>query len=89
MPSYPSGSYNFVRRLRSEAIHLPPTTVKFSEKVEESENETPVILSATISLSIAIVGAGVGGLANAIALKRYGHNVTVYEQAPELSEVGT
>ena len=37
---------------------------------------------------IAIVGAGLGGLAAAIALRRQGFEVLVYEQAPELSEFG-
>ena len=40
-----------------------------------------------ISLKIIVVGAGLGGLAAAISLTRKGHNVTVYEQAPELAEV--
>ncbi len=38
--------------------------------------------------SIAIVGAGMGGLTAALALQQRGMRVTVYEQAPELSEVG-
>jgi salicylate hydroxylase len=37
---------------------------------------------------IAIVGAGLGGLAAAIALRRQGFEVRVYEQAPELAEFG-
>src|ERR1041385_8775076 len=37
---------------------------------------------------IAIVGAGLGGLAAAIALRRQGFEVDVYEQAPELAEFG-
>lgn len=37
---------------------------------------------------IAIVGGGVGGLAAALALLRRGIDVTVYEQASELKEVG-
>jgi len=37
---------------------------------------------------IAIVGAGLGGLAAAIALRRQGFDVQVYEQAPELAEFG-
>lgn len=40
-----------------------------------------------IRLNIIVVGAGLGGLAAAIALARRGHNVTVFEQAPELGEV--
>ncbi|MEE8307943.1 MAG: FAD-dependent monooxygenase [Gammaproteobacteria bacterium] len=38
--------------------------------------------------SIAIAGAGIGGLTVAVALKRVGLTATVYEQAPELGEVG-
>jgi salicylate hydroxylase len=34
------------------------------------------------------MGAGVGGLSSAIALKLAGHYVIVYEQAAALSEVG-
>src|SRR5438445_1975233 len=37
---------------------------------------------------IAIVGAGLGGLAAAIALRRQGFDAQVYEQAPELAEFG-
>ena len=37
---------------------------------------------------IAIVGAGLGGLAAAIALRQQGFEVDVYEQAPELGEFG-
>jgi salicylate hydroxylase len=45
-------------------------------------------LDSRVRLNIAIIGAGVAGLSNAIALKQDGHNVTVYEQACQLSEVG-
>src|SRR4029079_11249603 len=37
---------------------------------------------------IAIVGAGLGGLAAAIALRRQGFEVQIYEQAAELAEFG-
>ncbi|MFM7799366.1 MAG: FAD-dependent oxidoreductase, partial [Planctomycetota bacterium] len=37
---------------------------------------------------IGIVGAGIGGLAAALALLRTGQRVTVFEQAPVLAEVG-
>ena len=37
---------------------------------------------------IAVIGAGIGGLATALALLRRGLDVEVYEQAPELGEVG-
>ena len=37
---------------------------------------------------VAIVGGGIGGLAAALALIRHGVDVEVYEQAPELKELG-
>ena len=46
------------------------------------------MFQAQVKLKIAIIGAGVGGLATAIALKQDGHVVSIYEQASALSEVG-
>jgi salicylate hydroxylase len=40
------------------------------------------------TLRVAIIGAGIGGLAAACALRRHGFAVTVYERAAELGEVG-
>jgi len=40
------------------------------------------------ALSIAIVGAGMGGLASAAALRRVGIDVTVYEQASQFARIG-
>src|SRR5690348_2145213 len=39
-------------------------------------------------LRIAIIGAGLGGLTAAVAMHQAGFDVDVYEQAPELTEVG-
>lgn len=39
-------------------------------------------------MRIAIVGGGLGGLAAALFLRKAGLNATVYEQAPQLREVG-
>lgn len=40
------------------------------------------------SLHVLVVGAGLGGLAAAIALRRQGHRVSVFEQAPAIGEIG-
>lgn len=39
-------------------------------------------------MKIAISGAGIGGLTLAIALQQNGHDVTVYEKAPEIQPLG-
>ena len=39
-------------------------------------------------LRIAVIGGGIGGLTAAVALREVGFEVDVYEQAPELTEVG-
>ncbi|WP_285729198.1 FAD-dependent oxidoreductase [Nocardiopsis sp. ATB16-24] len=43
---------------------------------------------ATKRLDVVVVGAGIGGLATALALLKEGHRVRIYERAEELSEVG-
>lgn len=43
---------------------------------------------ASSKLRIAIVGGGIGGLAAAAFLSKTGHDVTLFEQAPALGEVG-
>ena len=40
------------------------------------------------SPKIVIIGAGIAGLATAVALRRHGVEVAVYEQAGEISEIG-
>ena len=42
----------------------------------------------TRKLRIAIVGGGIGGLTLAVALRQRGIEADVYEQAPELTEIG-
>jgi len=42
----------------------------------------------TISVKALVIGGGIGGLASAIALRRAGFEVEVFERAPELREVG-
>jgi len=43
---------------------------------------------AAVARKAVVVGAGIGGVATAVALRRAGLDVTVYEQAPALREVG-
>ena len=45
-------------------------------------------MSQNQSRDIAIIGGGIGGLTAALAFAHRGANVTVYEQAPALTEVG-
>jgi salicylate hydroxylase len=46
-------------------------------------------LSTPIAENVAIIGAGLGGLATAIALQQQGFNVQVYEKAQEFRPAGT
>jgi salicylate hydroxylase len=48
----------------------------------------PKMQSSPANLRIAVVGAGIGGLAAALFLHQAGVDVAVYEQAVELAEVG-
>src|SRR2546427_4556589 len=48
----------------------------------------PIVMSPIAPLRIAVVGAGLGGLTAAVALRQAGFDARVYEQAPELTEVG-
>src|ERR1700728_1715756 len=41
-----------------------------------------------VRLKIAVIGAGIGGLTAALSLRQAGFTVEIYEQAPELNEVG-
>ncbi|KAI1858922.1 hypothetical protein JX265_005751 [Neoarthrinium moseri] len=70
--SYPSNCLHF---LRPEQKIAEPTRLLDS-------------VQAKCKLKVVIVGAGLGGLATAIALRLKGHDVTVFEQAPQLLEIG-
>ena len=67
--------HGLLERLRNLAIELV--------SVQESSSPPPAT-----GPRVLVVGAGIGGLTTAIALRRVGIDVVVLEQAPELREVG-
>ena len=69
--SYPTRSLNFLRSLSSQT----------------SNDSLKIPVSNSCKLRVVIVGAGLGGLAAAIALARKGNSVKVLERAPQLGEV--
>lgn len=82
--SYPSKSLNFLNRLHgvsSQSENLQDST-DYVTNIDKSTTEVKV------KLKIIVVGAGLGGLSTAIALRRRGHRVTVFEKAQGLGEVG-
>src|SRR5215475_974300 len=51
-------------------------------------DSTTEAVTHSMTLKILIAGAGIGGLTAASCLMKAGHQVEVYEQAPDLSEIG-
>ncbi|KAF1983592.1 FAD/NAD(P)-binding domain-containing protein [Aulographum hederae CBS 113979] len=72
-PTYPTRSLQFLKRVDS------PSKGAYVSKTKEP---------AKVKFKVIIAGAGLGGLATAIALALRGHQVTIFEQAKELGEVG-
>jgi salicylate hydroxylase len=70
--AYPSRSTSLLERIHHTAQHA---------------NGNGHFAGSEVKLQILIVGAGLGGLATAVALARQGHEVTVLEQAAALGEV--
>ncbi|MEZ5498470.1 MAG: FAD-dependent monooxygenase [Steroidobacteraceae bacterium] len=60
----------------------------FIQAIDDSHGILPIGPALMQEPSIAIIGAGIGGLCTALAMQRAGLRVRVYEQAPKLAEVG-
>lgn len=65
----------------------PTRSLQFLDELNGQPAKVTVPLEAKVKLKIIVVGAGLGGLACAIALARRGHEVVVYEQTVVLGEV--
>lgn len=78
LPGYPTQSLRFLQHISSG--------IQSRDSNEPYIKEQPAC-QARLKLKVVIVGAGLGGLATAIALSRRGHSVVILEQAPQLGEV--
>jgi salicylate hydroxylase len=63
-------------------------TERWPRQSEDSHDVGRIVCYMGDSLSVGVVGAGIGGLAAGLSLHRAGFNVHVYEQAGSVSEVG-
>jgi hypothetical protein len=77
--SYPTRSLEFLQKLdQADSFHGLQNGMSY---VNGKTKPSPLLFK------VIVVGAGLGGLATAIALARKGHTVTVLEQALALGEV--
>lgn len=79
-PSYPTQSLRFLQ-------HIKGANTQTAAGIHSDAGNSDSPQQALVRLNIIVVGAGLGGLAAAIALARRGHTVTVLEQAPVIGEV--
>ena len=71
--------------LRARDAGAPGRLLRVLAGAQEALHGRALMASA---LRVAVVGAGIGGLTAAAAMQRRGLDVTVYEQAPALGEIG-
>lgn len=101
-PTYPTNSLNFLKKLRghrnghesnaesASPVQAPHVSVATKDELINDSNGHTKISSRDpfLRLKILIIGAGLGGLATAIALSTHGYDITILESAPSLGEVG-
>lgn len=68
-------------------------TAETAESMERAQRTLPktrtrIRIASRRTLSVGIIGGGIGGVAAGVALHRAGIGVTVYERTPALGEVG-
>jgi salicylate hydroxylase len=78
------GRMSFQRRVQRMTLR----TIRHGRRIRAGTFSIPWKGLAMKKLRVAIVGGGIGGLATAVALRQVGAQVRVYEQAPELGDVG-
>jgi 2-polyprenyl-6-methoxyphenol hydroxylase-like FAD-dependent oxidoreductase len=71
----------------TQTLKIITSNSVLDELVNDSRLPQPVN-STGRRIRVIIVGAGIGGLSAAIALRRQGHEVVVFERAPRLEPVG-
>ncbi|CAF0955024.1 unnamed protein product [Adineta steineri] len=82
-----NGSHLFANPSIQKLARTIESLLAISNKITlPSIESTP--LTPFVPLRVAIIGCGIGGLSAAIALRRHGHEVTIYEHAHFASEVG-
>ena len=94
----PTSSSTWAATTRSSAPIARPCTsydpslkadeARPAECVWEARRREPIRRAEVSGLSIAVVGAGIGGLTAALALARQGHEITLVERRTGFSEVG-
>src|SRR6478735_1718467 len=63
----------------------PPSSVR---RTRSTKRRNEWIMASVKKLKIAVVGAGMGGLSSAAALRKLGIDVDIYEQAESFSRIG-